>query len=74
MGFIAIEAGWIVTEVGRQPWIIYNIMKTRDSLTPMPGLFYTFCTITALYLFLSALAIWLLIRQIYKVERDDQYA
>src|SRR4029079_14444742 len=29
MGFIAVEAGWTVTEVGRQPWIIYGVMKTK---------------------------------------------
>lgn len=64
LGFIAIEAGWIVTEVGRQPWIIYGILKTRDSLTPMPGIQYTFYTITAVYLLLSFIVIWLLSRQI----------
>ena len=35
---IAIEAGWVVTEVGRQPWIVYNIVRTADAVTPMPGL------------------------------------
>ncbi len=38
MGFIAIEAGWTVTEVGRQPWIIYGVLRTADAVTPMPGL------------------------------------
>ena len=33
MGFIAIEAGWTVTEVGRQPWIIYGVMRTADAVT-----------------------------------------
>ncbi len=37
MGFIAIEAGWTVTEVGRQPWIIYGVMRTADAVTPMPA-------------------------------------
>lgn len=64
LGFLAVEAGWIVTEVGRQPWIIYGIMKTRDSLTPMPGIQYTLYSITLIYLFLSFLVIWLLSRQI----------
>ncbi len=63
LGFIALEAGWIVTEVGRQPWIIYGIMKTKDSLTPMPGLIYPFLFITALYLFLSIVVTWLMVRQ-----------
>jgi cytochrome bd ubiquinol oxidase subunit I len=64
LGYIAVEAGWVVTEVGRQPWIIYGIMKTRDSLTPMPGIQYTFYIITLLYLMLSFIVIWLFSRQI----------
>ena len=63
LGFIAVEAGWIVTEVGRQPWIIYGIMRTKDALTPMPGIQYTFYTISAVYLLLSFIVIWLLSRQ-----------
>ncbi len=70
-GFLAIEAGWVVTEVGRQPWIIYGIMKTKDSLTPMPGLFYPFVGVTILYLFLSFVVTWLLYRQILKIEREN---
>ncbi len=33
-GFIAVIAGWVVTEVGRQPWIVYGLMRTRDAVTP----------------------------------------
>ncbi|MGZ8554245.1 MAG: cytochrome ubiquinol oxidase subunit I [Chitinophagaceae bacterium] len=50
MGFIAVEAGWTVTEVGRQPWIIYGIMKTADAVTPMPGIVYSFYLFTAIYI------------------------
>ncbi|WP_299577958.1 cytochrome ubiquinol oxidase subunit I [uncultured Sunxiuqinia sp.] len=64
LGFIAIQAGWVVTEVGRQPWIIYGIMKTKDALTPMPGIQYTFYTITAVYLLLTFIVAWLMSRQI----------
>ncbi|SMO90382.1 cytochrome ubiquinol oxidase subunit I [Fodinibius sediminis] len=64
LGFIAVEAGWIVTEVGRQPWIIYGVMKTRDAVTPMPGLQYSLYLILALYLLLSVIVIWLMYRQI----------
>jgi cytochrome bd ubiquinol oxidase subunit I len=38
LGFVALESGWVVTEVGRQPWIIYHIMKTSDAVTTMRGL------------------------------------
>ncbi len=63
LGFIAIEAGWVVTEVGRQPWIIYGIMRTADAVTPMPGLVVPFVTFTALYLLLAVILVFLLRRQ-----------
>ena len=63
-GFIAVEAGWIVTEVGRQPWIIYGILKTSESVTPMPGIQYSFYLITFIYLALSFFVFWMMKRQI----------
>ena len=63
MGLIGIEAGWTATEVGRQPWVIYNVMRTADSVTPMPGLIVPFTTFTLLYIVLSILTIMLLRRQ-----------
>lgn len=66
MGFIATEAGWVVTEVGRQPWIIRGIMHTADAVTPMPGLVVPFLTFTALYLLLAIAVVWILSRQIMR--------
>ena len=66
-GFIAVEAGWTVTEVGRQPWIIYGIMRTREAVTPLPGIRYTFYLFTAVYFTLSLAVIFLLSRQIKMV-------
>ena len=63
-GILAIEAGWTVTEVGRQPWIIYGIMRTSEAVTPMPGLIVPFLLFTLLYLFLAVVVVWLLIRQV----------
>jgi cytochrome d ubiquinol oxidase subunit I len=84
MGFIAIEAGWTVTEVGRQPWIIQGVMRTAEAVTPMPGLEIPFITFTLLYLFLAVIVVWLIVRQvgesprIYRepesgVEREEGY-
>ncbi len=70
LGFIALEAGWTVTEVGRQPWIIYGIMRTRDAVTPMPGLVYPFLAFSAVYLFLAIVVAWLMLRHIRAVEKD----
>jgi cytochrome d ubiquinol oxidase subunit I len=69
MGFIAVEAGWTVTEVGRQPWIIYGIMKTADAVTPMPGIVYSFYLFTAIYISLSLIVIFMLYRQIKMVPK-----
>src|SRR5690606_3676773 len=64
LGFIALEAGWTVTEVGRQPWIIYGIMKTADAVSPMPGLRYSLLPITLVYLVLTFVVVRLMSRQI----------
>jgi cytochrome d ubiquinol oxidase subunit I len=66
-GFIAVEAGWTVTEVGRQPWIIQGVMRTADAVTPMPGIHYTFYLFTAVYLSLSLVVVFMLYRQIKMV-------
>jgi cytochrome d ubiquinol oxidase subunit I len=56
LGFIAVEAGWTVTEVGRQPWIIYGVMRTADAVSPMPGLAYSFMGTCVLYALLGLVA------------------
>jgi cytochrome bd ubiquinol oxidase subunit I len=63
LGFIALETGWFVTELGRQPWIIYGFMRTKDAVTPMPGLVVPFTTFTIVYLLLATIVIFLLRRQ-----------
>lgn len=63
-GFLALEAGWIVTEVGRQPWIIHNVMRTKDAVTPMPGMIYSFYMYVLLYTVLAVAVTWLMSRQI----------
>jgi cytochrome bd ubiquinol oxidase subunit I len=73
-GFIAVEAGWTVTEVGRQPWIIHGVMKTRDAVTPMPGIAYSFYIYTGIYILLSFLVLFLLQRQIKAINGIDMNA
>ncbi len=51
---IALECGWIVTEVGRQPWIVYNVMRTSDAVTQAGGIWFTFAGVVALYVALGA--------------------
>jgi cytochrome bd ubiquinol oxidase subunit I len=74
MGFIAIEAGWTVTEVGRQPWIIHGVLRTADAVTPMPGLIVPFLLFTLLYCFLGVIVVWLLYRQIIRSPTSSEWS
>ncbi|NVJ13535.1 cytochrome ubiquinol oxidase subunit I [Myxococcus sp. AM010] len=64
LGVVAMEAGWLVTEWGRQPWILRGVMRTADAVTPVPHLAAPFWTFTAVYLFLGVTVVLLLVRQV----------
>ena len=68
-GFVALEAGWLVTEWGRQPWTIQGVMRTADAVTPLGGLAFPFVAFNLLYLFLGAVTAVLLSRQIAHAPR-----
>ncbi len=70
LGFVAVEAGWVVTEVGRQPWIVYNVMRTSEAVTPMPGLAYSFYMYVIVYIILAITVTWLMSRQIKVLNRS----
>ena len=69
LGFVAVEAGWTVTEVGRQPWIIYGVMRTRDAVSPMPGLVWPLSSIVIVYAILSVVTWFVSARLIHAFER-----
>jgi cytochrome d ubiquinol oxidase subunit I len=58
---IALECGWIVTEVGRQPWIVYNEMRTDEAVTQADGVWVTFGLVMALYVALGAALVTVLL-------------
>lgn len=62
LGYIALQAGWIVTEVGRQPWIVWKVMPTAAAVTPAPGLMTSVIGFTALYTILGIVLVFLLNR------------
>ncbi|HEY7585415.1 MAG TPA: cytochrome ubiquinol oxidase subunit I [Candidatus Deferrimicrobiaceae bacterium] len=64
LGIVAVEAGWAVTEMGRQPWVIRGVMRTADAVTPVGGLIFPFAFFSALYLALGVSAVWLLRREV----------
>lgn len=70
LGFIALEAGWFVTELGRQPWIINGVMKTKDAVTPVQGMQYSFYLYTLIYTALAITVFWLMNRQIKKLNAE----
>jgi cytochrome d ubiquinol oxidase subunit I len=64
LGFVALEAGWMVTELGRQPWVVQGVMKTSDAVTPMPGLILPFVLFTVIYMGLAIVVIALIRRTV----------
>lgn len=68
VGFLATEAGWVVTEVGRQPYIIQGILRTRQALTPMPGLIWPLLGTLVVYGLLSLVTVTVMIRLIAHAE------
>src|SRR5215203_440923 len=68
-GFLATEAGWIVTEVGRQPWVVQGLMRTSAAVTPMPGLIVPMALFTLLYLGLGAIVVALITSLVRETSR-----
>jgi cytochrome d ubiquinol oxidase subunit I len=62
LAFVALVAGWISTEVGRQPWIVYRTMRTEQAVTATNGLEVGYAVLVAVYLALAAGVVWLLRR------------
>ncbi len=63
LSFLSVELGWMVTEEGRQPWVIYGLLRTSQAVTTAPFLNYSFLTFSAIYIVLAVTMIMLLLRQ-----------
>jgi len=59
---VAMETGWITTEVGRQPFIVYGILRTADAVSPAPGIAFGFVAVAAVYALLTVLTVFVLRR------------
>ena len=70
---LALEAGWVLSEVGRQPWIVYNIMRVEDAATTNEGVWITFLVIVVLYLALAITTV-LILRSMSRRFRDRDAA
>ncbi|SNT58602.1 cytochrome bd-I ubiquinol oxidase subunit 1 apoprotein [Streptosporangium subroseum] len=59
---VAVECGWVVTEVGRQPWVVYGKLRTIDAVNPAPGLWAGFVIVSLVYLVLTVAIVYVLRR------------
>jgi cytochrome bd ubiquinol oxidase subunit I len=57
---VALECGWIVTEVGRQPWIVNGYMRTSEAVTPAQGIWWVFGVTMALYAAIGVITVLVL--------------
>ena len=62
LSIVALISGWITTEVGRQPWIVYGVMRTEQAVTAADGLEVGYAVLVAVYVSLAAGVLWLLRR------------
>jgi cytochrome bd ubiquinol oxidase subunit I len=69
LGFVAVEAGWTVTEVGRQPWIIYGVMRTSEAVSRMPGLQWPLLMMLLVYALLTFVVAAVMRRLVHATER-----
>jgi cytochrome d ubiquinol oxidase subunit I len=62
LALVAAVAGWITTEVGRQPWIVYGVMRTSQAVTGAKGVPVGYVTLAVVYVALAAAVAWVLRR------------
>jgi cytochrome d ubiquinol oxidase subunit I len=62
LSVVALIAGWMTTEVGRQPWVVYEFMRTSEAVTGAHGIPVGYGTLVLVYLGLAAIVVWLLRR------------
>jgi cytochrome d ubiquinol oxidase subunit I len=70
LALVALIAGWVTTEVGRQPWIVYRVMRTEDAVTGASGIPVGYATLALVYLALAGAVFWIL-RRLSRVPLDE---
>jgi cytochrome bd ubiquinol oxidase subunit I len=67
LSVVALIAGWVTTEVGRQPWVVYEVMRTTDAVTGADGIPVGFAALSLIYLALAAIA-YVMLRRLGRSE------
>jgi cytochrome d ubiquinol oxidase subunit I len=62
LSVVALIAGWVTTEVGRQPWVVYRVMPTADAVTGAQGIPVGYAVLTLAYVLVGAGVAWVLLR------------
>lgn len=62
LAVVALEAGWVATEVGRQPWIVYEVMRVDEAVTSASGIRFGYYAVIVVYAVLTVTAVWVLRR------------
>jgi cytochrome d ubiquinol oxidase subunit I len=62
LSVVALVSGWVTTEVGRQPWVVYHVMRTSEAVTGAGGIAVGYATLVVVYVALAVAVAWLLLR------------
>jgi cytochrome d ubiquinol oxidase subunit I len=62
LSLVALICGWVTTEVGRQPWVVYRVMRTTDAVTGAKGIPVGYATLALVYAGLAVAVFWVLRR------------
>jgi cytochrome d ubiquinol oxidase subunit I len=68
---VALIAGWVTTEVGRQPWVVYGFMRTEDAVTGADGILVGYATLALVYAALIVGLVWVL-RRLARAPLEDE--
>jgi cytochrome d ubiquinol oxidase subunit I len=60
--FVALVAGWVTTEVGRQPWVVYRVMRTEEAVTSASGIPVGYAALATIYALVAVGVVWILRR------------
>jgi cytochrome d ubiquinol oxidase subunit I len=71
LSVVALVAGWVVTEVGRQPWIVYRVMRTEQAVTGASGIPIGYAALLLVYIALAA-AVWWVLRRLAATPLPEQ--
>jgi cytochrome d ubiquinol oxidase subunit I len=62
LSVVALICGWVTTEVGRQPWVVYDVMRTSEAVTGAGGIVVGYATLVVVYVALLLAVTWILLR------------